>query len=97
MHITSMYHININCRDFDVSLAFYQKLGFVVEMPFPEAGNPMVSEGLAPAVHGANSAARAAAMRRGNCSAAAGDSGRCQGIAALSQRPPAGDCHWRPC
>ena len=51
MHITSMFHVNINCRDFDVSLAFYQKLGFVVEMPFPEAGHPMVGEGLAVGDH----------------------------------------------
>lgn len=46
MNITSMYHVNLNCRDFDVSLAFYQKLGFEVETMFPEAGHPMVGKGL---------------------------------------------------
>lgn len=51
MHITHMFHININCRDFDVSLAFYQKLGFEIEMPFPEAGHPMVGKGLGVGEH----------------------------------------------
>jgi catechol 2,3-dioxygenase-like lactoylglutathione lyase family enzyme len=51
MHITSMYHVNLNCRDFDVSLAFYQKLGFEIEMPFPEAGHPMVGKGLGVGEH----------------------------------------------
>ncbi len=27
MHITGMVHVNVNCSDFDVSLAFYQRLG----------------------------------------------------------------------
>lgn len=51
MHITSMFHVNINCRDFDVSLAFYQQLGFEVEMAFPEAGHPMVGKGLGVGEH----------------------------------------------
>lgn len=46
MHLTSMFHVNLNCRDFDVSLAFYQELGFEVEMMFPEAGHQMVGKGL---------------------------------------------------
>lgn len=46
MNIHSMFHINMNCVDFERSLAFYQALGFVVEIPFPEAGNELVSRGL---------------------------------------------------
>ncbi len=30
MNLVSLYHININCRDFDRSMAFYQRLGFSV-------------------------------------------------------------------
>ncbi|WP_396272159.1 VOC family protein [Hyphomonas sp.] len=46
MHIASMFHVNLNCRNFEVSLAVYKKLGFEIEIPFPEAGHPMVGEGL---------------------------------------------------
>ena len=30
MNITGMVHVNINCRDFERSRAFYEELGFKV-------------------------------------------------------------------
>jgi catechol 2,3-dioxygenase-like lactoylglutathione lyase family enzyme len=44
--IHSIFHINLNCRNFDTSLAFYKALGFSVEMEFPENGHPAVAQGL---------------------------------------------------
>jgi catechol 2,3-dioxygenase-like lactoylglutathione lyase family enzyme len=49
--IHSIFHVNLNCRNLDVSLPFYQALGFTVEMAFPEAGHPAVSEGLGVGPH----------------------------------------------
>lgn len=51
MNIHSLFHVNLNCRNFDTSLAFYKALGFTVEIPFPEAGHPAVSEGLGVGPH----------------------------------------------
>ncbi len=28
MHLEGLIHVNVNCRDYDVSRAFYEKLGF---------------------------------------------------------------------
>jgi catechol 2,3-dioxygenase-like lactoylglutathione lyase family enzyme len=51
LDIHSIFHINLNCRDFEKSLAFYQALGFRVQMDFPEAGHPMVGKGLGVGEH----------------------------------------------
>jgi catechol 2,3-dioxygenase-like lactoylglutathione lyase family enzyme len=49
--ISSIFHVNLNCRDFEKSLAFYQALGFTIEMAFPEAGHPAVGKGLGVGEH----------------------------------------------
>lgn len=36
-NVQRFFHININCSNFDVSLAFYQRLGFKVVLEFDEA------------------------------------------------------------
>jgi len=36
-NVHRLYHINVNCTDFDVSLAFYQRLGFKVVLEFDPA------------------------------------------------------------
>lgn len=46
MAVHTIFHVNLNCRNFDVSLAFYKALGFTVEMDFPENGHPAVAKGL---------------------------------------------------
>ena len=46
MTVHSIFHVNINCRDFERSLAFYKAVGFSVEMEFPENGHPAVAKGL---------------------------------------------------
>lgn len=46
MQIHSIFHVNLNCRNFEVSLAFYRALGFEIEIDFPVAGHPAVAEGL---------------------------------------------------
>ncbi|MBL8773335.1 MAG: VOC family protein [Phenylobacterium sp.] len=51
MNIHSLFHVNLNCVDFERSLAFYQALGFTVEIPFPEAGHRAVGEGLGVGEH----------------------------------------------
>lgn len=51
LEIHSIFHINLNCRDFDKSLVFYQALGFRVQMEFPEAGHAMVGKGLGVGEH----------------------------------------------
>lgn len=43
MHLTSLVHANINCRDFDVSLAFYEQLGFRLVAMVPETNTPEVA------------------------------------------------------
>ena len=44
--IKSIFHVNINVKDFDRSLAFYQMLGFKVAFNVGEGGNPAFEEGL---------------------------------------------------
>ena len=44
--IKSIFHININVKDFDRSLAFYQKLGFKVVLNIGEGANPANDKGL---------------------------------------------------
>lgn len=51
MALLSIFHVNVNCRNFDTSLAFYQSLGFTIELPFPEDGSPLVAEGLGVGEH----------------------------------------------
>lgn len=51
MNIHSIFHVNLNCRNFEKSLAFYKALGFRVEMDFPEAGHQLVGEGLGVGEH----------------------------------------------
>lgn len=46
MVMSSIFHVNLNCRNFERSLAFYQALGFTIEIEFPEAGHPAVARGL---------------------------------------------------
>jgi catechol 2,3-dioxygenase-like lactoylglutathione lyase family enzyme len=43
MHIQGLVHVNINCRDFDRSRAFYEKLGFEVFLEVPETNTPEVA------------------------------------------------------
>src|SRR5262245_3376710 len=44
--IKSIFHININVKDFDRSLVFYQKLGFKVVLNIGEGANPANDKGL---------------------------------------------------
>lgn len=50
MHITGMVHVNINCRDFNRSLAFYEMLGFRQVWAVPETNTAEVAAavGMAP-------------------------------------------------
>ena len=43
MNITGMVHININCRDYMRSKAFYEMLGFVEVWKVPETNSPEVN------------------------------------------------------
>lgn len=43
MHISGMVHVNINCSDFDRSLAFYEALGFQLIAMVPETNTPEVA------------------------------------------------------
>lgn len=44
--IGGMFHINLNCTNFDRSLAFYKALGFEVQREFPPNGHWAVAKGL---------------------------------------------------
>ncbi len=44
--ITSIFHINVNCTDFERSLDFYQKLGFKVARDIGETALRKVNPGL---------------------------------------------------
>ncbi len=44
MHITGMVHVNINCRDYDASLRFYEMLGFEEFWRVPETNTPEVAQ-----------------------------------------------------
>ena len=43
MHVTGMVHVNVNCSDFDRSLAFYERLGFQLVAMVPETNTPEVA------------------------------------------------------
>ncbi len=43
MHISGMVHVNINCRDYERSLAFYQMLGFTEVWTVPETNTAEVA------------------------------------------------------
>lgn len=62
MDIHAIYHVNLNCRDFDASLAFYTALGFEVDIPFPIAGHEAVGAVLGVGAH----KVRGALLRLGN-------------------------------
>jgi glyoxylase I family protein len=56
VHLAAFVHANVNCSDFDVSRAFYERLGFRVVWEVPPIGGPAVASavGLPPyRVHGA--------------------------------------------
>lgn len=44
--IESIFHVNINCTDFERSLEFYRKLGFKVVQDLGVVGNEKLSAGL---------------------------------------------------
>ncbi len=39
-NITGMFYVNINCSDYEMSRAFYEKLGFRVTMEIPQNSTP---------------------------------------------------------
>ncbi len=43
MNITSIYHININCTNFERSFAFYKMLGFKEVVDFGERSGPQMA------------------------------------------------------
>ena len=43
MNITSIFHVCVNCSDFDLSKAFYERLGFRVLTTVPERNTPEVA------------------------------------------------------
>ena len=43
MHVVGMVHVNINCRDFERSRAFYEMLGFEVVWMVPETNTAEVA------------------------------------------------------
>src|SRR5262245_63892893 len=43
MNITSIYHININCTNFERSFAFYKMLGFKEVVDFGEGTGPQMA------------------------------------------------------
>ena len=60
--IKSIFHININVKDFDRSLAFYKMVGFKVVLNIGEGANPANDKGLGIP----NSVARAALLALGD-------------------------------
>src|SRR6266852_7093434 len=44
--IESIFHINVNCTNFERSLEFYKTLGFEVTRDLNEVGNERLSRGL---------------------------------------------------
>ena len=60
--IKSIFHININVKDFERSLAFYKMLGFKVVLNIGEGANPANDKGLGIP----NSVARAALLVLGD-------------------------------
>lgn len=45
MHLTGIYHININCTNFERSLTFYKMLGFKEVVDFGNGGDLVLKEG----------------------------------------------------
>ena len=43
MNISGLTHVNVNCSDFDRSLAFYERLGFEVLVNVPPTNTPEVA------------------------------------------------------
>lgn len=43
MHVTGFVHVNVNCSDFDASLAFYRLLGFELVAMVPETNTDEVA------------------------------------------------------
>jgi len=44
--IKAIFHVNINCSNFERSLEFYKMLGFKVAIEIPEGGSDAMSTGL---------------------------------------------------
>jgi glyoxylase I family protein len=44
--VKSIFHLNINCSNFERSVEFYKMLGFRVVMDIPEGGSEQMSKGL---------------------------------------------------
>jgi glyoxylase I family protein len=44
--LESIFHVNVNCTNFERSMAFYAKLGFKVAKDLDVVGNQQLSEGL---------------------------------------------------
>jgi catechol 2,3-dioxygenase-like lactoylglutathione lyase family enzyme len=44
--IKGIFHVNVNCSNFERSLEFYKALGFRVVVDMPEGGSPEMDQGL---------------------------------------------------
>ncbi len=47
MAIKAIFHVNVNCSNFEVSKAFYENLGFQSILDLPTGGDARLAEGLA--------------------------------------------------
>ncbi len=47
MAIKAIFHVNVNCSDYEVSKAFYENLGFQSILDLPTGGDARLAEGLA--------------------------------------------------
>jgi catechol 2,3-dioxygenase-like lactoylglutathione lyase family enzyme len=43
LHLTGIFHVNVNCSDYERSRAFYERLGFRVVWEVPETNTPEVA------------------------------------------------------
>jgi catechol 2,3-dioxygenase-like lactoylglutathione lyase family enzyme len=43
LHVTGVFHVNVNCSDYERSRAFYERLGFRVVFEVPETNTPEVA------------------------------------------------------
>jgi len=43
LHVTGMLHVNVNCSDYELSRAFYERLGFRVVWEVPETNTAEVA------------------------------------------------------
>jgi catechol 2,3-dioxygenase-like lactoylglutathione lyase family enzyme len=62
MMIKGIFHVNINCSNFERSLEFYKMIGFKVAVDIPEGGSAEMDRGLGLK----NGVGRAAIMQLGN-------------------------------